>query len=289
MAGRAAGAGMSAGEREARVAVVVEAHLAPGGDLVAIGAAGLPHPLLELPPVRIRVAGIAARHVSRRMELRQADLVLPLPLLAPGAHQDRSRLELRFCAMAEDTRDRLMGALQRAFVELGTQVAGAPSEAAQALLGAAGGVLERVGTAAAAELDTTHRASLRRRAAIADRVRAAASLLAGVALDLDRVLDAISRATAEGLACDWAAVAVLTSREIRTTGRPANSPRTSSQRRETMSDKRKPRAGIDRRSFIGSSVAAAGLYASGVLRRAWAQDIRLAKATHPRRKDQDID
>ena len=78
---------------------------------------------------------------------------------------------------------------------------------------------------------------------------------------------------------DWAAVAVLTSREIRTTGRPANSPRTSSQRRETMSDKRKPRAGIDRRSFIGSSVAAAGLYASGVLRRAWAQDIRLAKAT----------
>ena len=69
-------------------------------------------------------------------------------------------------------------------------------------------MLERVGTAAAAELDTTHRASLRRRAAIADRVRAAASLLAGVALDLDRVLDAISRATAEGLACDWAAVAV---------------------------------------------------------------------------------
>ena len=39
-------------------------------------------------------------------------------------------------------------------------------------------------------------------------MRAAASLLAGVALDLDRVLDAISRATAEGLACDWAAVAV---------------------------------------------------------------------------------
>ena len=69
-------------------------------------------------------------------------------------------------------------------------------------------MLERVSTAAAAELDTTHRASLRRRAAIADRVRAAASLLAGVALDLDRVLDAISRATAEGLACDWAAVAV---------------------------------------------------------------------------------
>ena len=102
----------------------------------------------------------------------------------------------------------LVGALQRAFVELGTQVAGAPSEAAEALLGAAGGVLERVSTAASAELDTTHRASLRRRAAIADRVRAAASLLAGVALDLDRVLDAISRATAEGLACDWAAVAV---------------------------------------------------------------------------------
>ena len=102
----------------------------------------------------------------------------------------------------------LVGAIQRAFVELGTQVAGAPLEAAEAVLGAAGGVLERVSTAAAAELDTTHRASLRRRAAIADRVRAAASLLAGVALDLDRVLDAISRATAEGLACDWAAVAV---------------------------------------------------------------------------------
>ncbi|MDX6542168.1 MAG: hypothetical protein QOI71_3778 [Gaiellales bacterium] len=102
----------------------------------------------------------------------------------------------------------LVGALQRAFVELGTQIAGAPSEAAEALLSSAGGVLERVATAAAAELDTTHRASLRRRAAIADRVRAAASLLAGVSLDLDRVHDAISRATAEGLACDWAAVAV---------------------------------------------------------------------------------
>jgi GAF domain-containing protein len=102
----------------------------------------------------------------------------------------------------------LVRALQRAFVELGTQVAGASLEAAEAVLAAAGSLLERVGTAAAAELDTTHRASLRRRAAIADRVRAAASLLAGVALDLDRVLDAISRATAEGLACDWAAVAV---------------------------------------------------------------------------------
>jgi GAF domain-containing protein len=102
----------------------------------------------------------------------------------------------------------LVRALQRAFVELGTQVAGASLEAAEAVIGAAGGLMERVGVAAAAELDTTHRASLRRRAAIADRVRAAASLLAGVALDLDRVLDAISRATAEGLACDWAAVAV---------------------------------------------------------------------------------
>ena len=43
----------------------------------------------------------------------------------------------------------LVGALQRAFVELGTQVAGAPLEAAEAVLGAAGGVLERVSTAAA--------------------------------------------------------------------------------------------------------------------------------------------
>ena len=43
-----------------------------------------------------------------------------------------------------------------------------------------------------------------------------------------------------------------------------------------MSDKRNRGAGIDRRSFIGSSVAAAGLLAGGALRRAWAQDIRLA-------------
>src|SRR4029077_3148766 len=85
----------------------------------------------------------------------------------------------------------LVRALQRAFVELGTQVAGASLEAAEAVLAAAGSLLERVGTAAAAELDTTHRASLRRRAAIADRVRAAASLLAGVPLDLERVLRAV--------------------------------------------------------------------------------------------------
>src|SRR5215471_1859325 len=43
-----------------------------------------------------------------------------------------------------------------------------------------------------------------------------------------------------------------------------------------MSDKRNRGAGIDRRSFIGSSVAAASLFASGALQRAWAQDIRLA-------------
>ncbi len=39
-------------------------------------------------------------------------------------------------------------------------------------------------------------------------------------------------------------------------------------------------AGFDRRSFLGSSIAAAGLLASGgALNRAWAQDIRLAKAS----------
>jgi len=43
-----------------------------------------------------------------------------------------------------------------------------------------------------------------------------------------------------------------------------------------MSDQRKRGIRIDRRSFIGSSVAAAGLYASGAFRRAWAQEIRLA-------------
>ena len=37
--------------------------------------------------------------------------------------------------------------------------------------------------------------------------------------------------------------------------------------------------GIDRRFFIGSGLAAAGLYASGAMQRAWAQDIRLAKAS----------
>src|SRR3954471_25029845 len=74
----------------------------------------------------------------------------------------------------------LVGALQRAFVELGTQVAGAHSEAAEALLTSAGGVLDRVPPPAAAEPDPPQRAPLRRRAASADRVRAAASLLAGV-------------------------------------------------------------------------------------------------------------
>jgi para-nitrobenzyl esterase len=43
-----------------------------------------------------------------------------------------------------------------------------------------------------------------------------------------------------------------------------------------MSDKRNRGAGVDRRYFIGSSVAAASLLASGALRRAWAQDTRLA-------------
>ncbi|HET8696307.1 MAG TPA: carboxylesterase family protein, partial [Gammaproteobacteria bacterium] len=41
--------------------------------------------------------------------------------------------------------------------------------------------------------------------------------------------------------------------------------------------KSKDRAGLDRRSFLGSSLAAASLLAGGP--RAWAQDIRLAKAT----------
>src|SRR5215471_9502651 len=46
-----------------------------------------------------------------------------------------------------------------------------------------------------------------------------------------------------------------------------------------MSDKRNRGAGIDRRSFIGSSIAAAGLLAGGALQRAWAQDVRLAAQT----------
>jgi para-nitrobenzyl esterase len=45
-----------------------------------------------------------------------------------------------------------------------------------------------------------------------------------------------------------------------------------------MSRNRKS-AGIGRRSFIGSGLAAAGLYASSALQRAWSQDIRLAKAS----------
>src|SRR6267378_727805 len=90
-----------------------EPHLGPGGDLVAIRATGLLHPLLELAPVRVRVAGVAARRVSGRMEFRQADLVLPLPLLDPRAHQDRPRLELGVGAMAEQTRHGLVCPLQR--------------------------------------------------------------------------------------------------------------------------------------------------------------------------------
>jgi para-nitrobenzyl esterase len=46
-----------------------------------------------------------------------------------------------------------------------------------------------------------------------------------------------------------------------------------------MSNKRNRGAGIDRRSFIGSGVAAASLFASGALQRALAQDIRLAAQT----------
>jgi para-nitrobenzyl esterase len=41
------------------------------------------------------------------------------------------------------------------------------------------------------------------------------------------------------------------------------------------------RAKINRRVFLGSSAAAAGWFASGPFTRGWAQDIRLAKASHP--------
>lgn len=72
-------------------------------------------------------------------------------------------------------------------------------------------LVERLVGAAASELDTTHRASLRRRAAIADRVRSAAATLAGSSADADAVLQAVARAAADGLACDWAAVAQIES------------------------------------------------------------------------------
>ena len=70
-------------------------------------------------------------------------------------------------------------------------------------------LVERLAAAAASELDTTHRASLRRRAAIADRVRSAAATLAGSSADADAVLQAVARAAVDGLACDWAAVAQI--------------------------------------------------------------------------------
>src|SRR5215475_12236088 len=80
------------------------------------------------------------------------------------------------------------------------------------------------------------------------------------------------------LARDAGAVRVLISREnqARTTLRAR---RARPHRREIMSNQHDRGAGIDRRSFIGSSIAAAGLLAGGAMQRAWAQDVRLATQT----------
>ncbi len=81
--------------------------------------------------------------------------------------------------------------------------------------GTAGGTLalaatrltQRIGSAAAAEVDAAHRAALRRRAALVDRIRAAAGTLAAAPLDLPETREEVARAAAHGLRCDWAMVA----------------------------------------------------------------------------------
>jgi hypothetical protein len=66
---------------------------------------------------------------------------------------------------------------------------------------------QRIGSAAAAEVDAAHRAALRRRAALVDRIRAAAGTLAAAPLDLPETREEVARAAAHGLRCDWAMVA----------------------------------------------------------------------------------
>ena len=81
--------------------------------------------------------------------------------------------------------------------------------------GTAGGTLalaatrltQRIGSAAASEVDAAHRAALRRRAALVDRIRAAAGTLAAAPLDLPETREEVARAAAHGLRCDWAMVA----------------------------------------------------------------------------------
>ena len=99
---------MSAGERELRLAVMIEAHALPGGDLVAVGAARLLHPLRELARVRVRVACVAAGDVPRRVELGKADLVLAAAFQDPRAKRRGARFQLRLGAMAEVAGDRFV-------------------------------------------------------------------------------------------------------------------------------------------------------------------------------------
>src|SRR5207237_9903282 len=93
-------------------AAAVEADPQPGSDLVAVGAAGLLHPLGELARVRVRMAGVAAGDVARRMEPGQADRVLAAPLQDPGADRRGARLEGLLGAMAERARHRFVRAEQ---------------------------------------------------------------------------------------------------------------------------------------------------------------------------------
>src|ERR1700738_1146315 len=78
---------MRASERERRVLRVIELHAVERFDAVALRAAPLLDPGGELSAVRVLVAGVAARGVPGRVELRQADPVLsqaPLEERADG-------------------------------------------------------------------------------------------------------------------------------------------------------------------------------------------------------------
>jgi hypothetical protein len=77
--------------------------------------------------------------------------------------------------------------------------AGVEARAAVELVAASGRLVERVAAAAVAEVEASHRAILRRRAAQLDQMREAAGALAAASVDVDGALAQIARTTAETL------------------------------------------------------------------------------------------
>ena len=140
---------------------------------------------------------------ERALDLLELQISDPRSARQPLAEIERDVIRVVQAGVPVDA---LLRALLAGLASVLAAGAGAVVPALDALVDAAGYLAQRLGGSAVAESEAGHRAQLRRRAALADRIRGAAGALAASVLDQEEAVTVIGRAAAEGLRCDWSIV-----------------------------------------------------------------------------------